>query len=229
MNIKKFMFGGQSASLENPYVHGAAGRKEWNDRYDNMKKSISHWQKAFFCAIAISILFACVLVKIATETKVQPFVVETNNGMPYAVKPMTSMSLHDQRLINYAMNQFIINARTIVHDTEAAKVLLNKVYSFSANNTINFLHDHYQKNNPFEMSAEYSVTVNIVNSLPLSKDTWQITWDEIKRDTHGGQVLGTTRWMANMTYKLGDVNQRFMTDNPFGFYVTNVSWSQSQS
>lgn len=228
MNIKQLIFGSQSSSLENPYVKGADGRKEWNDRYENMKQSINRWQKAFFCSILISIIFACVVAKLATESRVQPFVVETNNGMPYAVKQMTSMSLQDQRLINFALNQFIINARTIVHDTAAEKTLLNKVYSFSANNTINFLHDYYQKNNPFDLSAENTVTVNIVNSLPVSRDTWQITWDEIKRSTKGGHVLGVTRWMANMTYKFGDVNQRLITDNPFGFYVTQISWSQSQ-
>jgi type IV secretion system protein VirB5 len=235
MNIKQFIFGtknamvGKSGSPQNPYVKGAEGRKEWNDRYENMKKSIGAWQKAFFCSIAISIIFAIVTAKMASESRVQPFVVETNNGMPYAVKPMEAISSQDQRLINFTINQFIINARTIVNDTEAEKVLLNKVYAYSANNTISFLHDYYQKNNPFDLSGQYTVTVNIVNSLPISRDTWQITWDETKRSANGGNILGTTRWMANMTYKFGDVNQRFITDNPFGLYVTQVSWSKSQS
>jgi type IV secretory pathway TrbF-like protein len=231
MNRKQFIFGQRAKfeSLQNPYVKGAEGRKEWNDRYENMKKSIKTWQKAFFCSIAISILFAVVLAKIATESRVQPFVVETNHGMPYAVKRMESWSAQDQRIINFAMNQFIINARTVVNDIEAEKTLLNKVYAFSANNTIHFLHDYYQKNNPFDLSSQYNVTVNIVNSLPVSHDTWQIIWDETKRSNPGGNISGVTRWMASMTYKFGDVNQRFITDNPFGFYVTQVSWSQSQS
>src|ERR1043166_9351097 len=117
--------------------------------------------------------------------------------MPYAVKQMESISTHDQRLINFAMNQFIINARTIVNDIEAEKSLLNKVYAYSADNTIRSLHDYYQKNNPFDASTYNTITVNIVNSLPVSKYTWQITWDEIKRSSHGGNVLGTSRWMAN--------------------------------
>lgn len=217
----------RSDSLQNPYVRGAEGRKEWNDRYENMKKSTSTWQKAFFCSMAISLIFALIIVKMAGESRVQPFVVETNKGLPYAVKPLVAMSSHDAHLVNFALNQFIMNARTIINDAQAQKTLLNKVYAYSANNTMSFLHDYYQKNNPFDLSEHTTVTVNIINSLPLSKDTWQITWDETKQGANAS-ILGVTRWMANLTYKFGEVNQRFITDNPFGFYVINVSWSQSQ-
>jgi type IV secretion system protein TrbF len=213
----------------NPYVKGAEGRQEWNDRYGNMRQSIRHWKSAFFCSMAVSVIFACVLAKISMESRVQPFVVETNNGMPYAVKPMDSWSAHDQRLINFALNQFIVNARTIVNDNEAQKSSLNKVYAFSANNTLPFLKDYYEENNPYDLNSQYSVTVHIINSLPVSHDTWQITWDETRHNINGGNTVGVTRWMANLTYKFGEVNQQFLTDNPFGFYVTAVSWSQSQS
>jgi len=213
----------------NPYVKGAEGRREWNDRYGNMRQAIRHWKSAFFCSTVVSVIFALVLAKVSMESRVQPFVVETNNGMPYAVKPMESWSAHDQRLINFALNQFIVNSRSIVNDNEAETVSLHKAYAFSANHTIPFLRDYYEKNNPYNVNAAYSVTVNIINSLPVSQDTWQITWDETKHATNSGNPVSVTRWMANLTYKFGDVNPQFLTDNPFGFYVTDVSWSQSQS
>jgi len=213
--------------ISNPYVKGAEGRQEWNDRYDNMRQSISYWRKAFFCAIAMSILFALIMAKMASQSRIEPFVVETNEGVPYAVKAMSSMSLHDERLINFAINQFIINARTILHDTAAEKTLLDKVYAYSANHTLGFLRDFYQKNDPYELSNHYTITVNIINSLPLSHDTWQITWDEIKRSTSDGNMISTTRWMANISYQFGDVNPNFISDNPFGFYITQLSWAQN--
>jgi type IV secretion system protein VirB5 len=240
MSLKRFIFGdkvSQSTSEKkiankntsnNPFISGAEGRKEWNDRYMNMAKSIKNWQLAFAAAMAMAVILAFVVAKIATESKVQPFVVETNNGMPYALKPMPTLSAHDQKLINFAVNQFIINAKTIISDTEAEKTLLNKVYAYSANNTINFLHDYYQTNNPFNLASQYTVSVKIINSLPISNDTWQVTWEETKRSTTGGNILGVTRWMANLTYKFGDVNPKFMNDNPFGLYITDITWSQSQ-
>jgi type IV secretory pathway TrbF-like protein len=213
---------------ENPFVKDAEGRKEWNDRFLNMKTTIKHWQLAFFAAIASVAILSFVVMKVASESKVQPFVVETNNGIPVAIKPVTALSAKDQMLINYAVNQFIINARTIISDNEAEKAILNKVYAYSADNTISYLHDYYQKNNPFDQSSQFNVSVNIFNSLPISKDTWQVTWDETKRSISSGVVISTTRWMANVTYKFAEVNTKYINDNPFGLYITQVSWSQSQ-
>jgi type IV secretory pathway TrbF-like protein len=35
-------------TLQNPYIKGAEGRKEWNDRYMNMAQAMRNWQIAFF-------------------------------------------------------------------------------------------------------------------------------------------------------------------------------------
>lgn len=216
-------------NTQNPYLKGAEGRKEWNDRYMNMTNAIRHWRYAFFCSLIIIIIFSLVVAKLALSTKVQPFIVETSHGMPIAIKSLKSGSVYDHRLINFAINQFIINARTVLSDISAEKTLLNKVYAFSANETITYLQSYYQKNNPFDLALDYSVTVRIVNSLPIGKDTWQVVWDEEKRSRIPGSPIQLTRWMAHLTYKLGDINQQFMMDNPFGFYITQVSWSQSQN
>lgn len=222
------MLGNKLEPITNPYVYGAEGKKEWNDRYENMRNATRNWQIAFFCAISISVIFAGVVAKIATEARVQPYIVETNQGQPIAIKPMEALSAYDQRISNYAVNQFVINSRTIVNDAEAERALLNRVYAFSANDTIPFLQDYYQKNNPLELGGRESVSINIVNSLLLSKDTWQVTWDETKRNVSGGQV-SKTRWMANISTKVGEVGQKFINDNPFGIYITQVNWSQSHS
>jgi type IV secretion system protein TrbF len=212
----------------NPYVKGALGRKEWNDRYLNMKQIIFKWQIAFFALLIVNMILAIGMVKIARSNKIQPFVVETNKGMPYTLHKVDAIPMHDEKLINYAMNQFIINARTIINDSEAQKTFLNKLYAYSAENTISFLHDYYQQNNPFARAMKSTVTVSIVSSLPISKNTWQITWDEIAHASQSGAVLSTTRWIANMNYKFGKVNMDFLNDNPFGIYITNVTWAPSQ-
>lgn len=216
---------------ENPYVKEAEGQKEWNDRFINMKNTIRYWQISFFATIISVIILSLVIAKIASESKVQPFIVETNKGIPVSIKPLASLSAvspKDRMIINYAVNQFIINARTIIKDGDAEKELLNRVYAYSADNTIPYLHDYFQKNNPFELAAEYSVAVDIVNSFPISNDTWQVIWDETKRSSNTGIVLSTNRWIANVSYKFSDVNTKFINDNPFGLYVSQVSWSKNQ-
>jgi len=217
----------KSALLQNPFVLGAEGRKEWNDRYETLSKITWDWKKAFFSSIALSIVLALGLIHVASQSKVQPFAVEVSKGMPIAIKAMTPMNGSQQStLINYAVTRFISNARTILSDADGEKRLLDKVYAYSANDTIKFMREYYEKNNPFDLASQYTVSINIINSLPISKDTWQITWDEQKRSANGGNLINVTRWEANVTYKFGEVNQNLMTDNPWGLYVTQISWSQ---
>lgn len=207
----------------NPYIN--EGRREWNDRYGSMQQSLRVWQCAFFGALFVIVVLGCVLGYLATTSKVQPFVVETHEGMPYAMAPIHSASMNDQRFINFAINQFILNARTIVQDPLAQKALLDKVYAYAANQTLPFLHDYYQSHQPFEIAQQATVNVSIVSSLPLSAHLWQVMWDETVHRHTDSNHTETTRWIANVTYQLGDVNPAFLNANPFGLYITQVSWT----
>jgi len=83
----------------------------------------------------------------------------------------------------------------------------------------------HKKNDPFQLASQYTLVVEIVHAMPTGKNTWQITWDEIKSDTATGTELGTQRWIGYFDYALKDVDPKQMNDNPFGFYVTHVSWA----
>jgi type IV secretion system protein VirB5 len=169
--------------------------------------AVRNWQLAFAVMSTIAVLLTFGIIRSAMQTKVQPFVVETCNNVPSNIE------------------QFIINARTIISDPQAEKTLLNKVYAYSADNTLTFLRDYYEKNNPLVLSTQYTILVSNINPMKLSPNTWQITWEETKQNTSGG-LMEKSRWMAMLTYRMGDVNPKFITDNPFGIYVTEVSWSQ---
>jgi type IV secretory pathway TrbF-like protein len=187
-----------------------------------------YWQIAFGGSLLLSIIFSVGLVVVSCQSKIKPFIVETQQGQPYAIHTGTRISLSDERLINFALNQFIINSRTVLPDNAAQKQLTQKVYAYSADQTIGYLHDYYQANNPFEKIAEYTVDVSIINAMPLTQNTWQITWDETKRNLLDHSALSQTRWLANITFAFAEPNEKFLNDNPFGLYVTHLNWSQNQ-
>ncbi len=217
-----------SESITNPYVKGAEGKRLWDDRYMNMKKMIRSWQSAFWCSMAVTIILALVVAKIATESRVEPFAVETNKGMPYAIKPINvTMSANDQRLVNFAIDQFIINTRTIMSDPKGEGLMLDKAYAYAADEALSMLQEYFANTDPYKIAQKYTVSVNIVNAMPLSKNTWQITWDETQHFI-GDEPSVTTRWMANVTYRMGDINPDFVDQNPFGLYITKLSWSKTQ-
>src|SRR5262249_29980949 len=130
--------------------------------------------------------------------------------------------------INYALNQFIINVRSVSSDSDAEKHILTQAYAFSAKQTKGFLTEYFALNDPFKINKQYTIAIQIINSLAIGKNTWQITWDEIQKDIHSPISLKKTRWMAQLHYELGAVNPHFITENPFGIYVTGLTWSENQ-
>jgi type IV secretory pathway TrbF-like protein len=215
-------------SGQNPFVAGSEGREEWNDRYFNMKKAIRNWQIAFLITSLSVIILSLLLVKITTQSQIKPYVVETCNGNPQAILPVTGNVPQEDKLVNYAISQFIVNARSIVSDGDAEKMALDKVYAFSADRTIEFLRNYFNKNNPFLLATQKTIQAIIVNSMKISPHTWQITWEETEKRTNDEESNKKTRWAAMITYRMGTPNEKFINQNPFGIYFTEISWSKIQ-
>lgn len=212
----------------NPFL-GAEGRREWSDRYGDMAKHIRGWQGAFGVAMLAIMVLVVVNVKLSTQSRIQPFAVELNQGVPVAIQPMNEMKLNDPHIVHFFIEHFMENVRTVVSDVEAQKHLLNSVYAFAAEKTLPFLKEYYMKNNPLERAQSMTVHVHVINILPLSDNTCQVIWEETSRNIMNGDVLQKTRWLANVTYKkTGKVSTDTAKDNPFGLYITNLTWSQSQ-
>ncbi len=205
----------------NPYLQEIPARQEWHDQ--------RYWQWAFAAVSLVAIIQAFFIGKLALRSSLEPFVVETNQGLPYALAAVKSVSPKDSRIINYALNQFIINARSVLSDSDAEKQLLTQAYAFSAKLTKPFLTEYYNRHDPFKLNKQYTISVQIINSLPIGKNTWQITWDEFEKDIHSPVILKKTRWLAQINYELGAVNPHFLNENPFGIYVTDLTWSQNQT
>lgn len=218
----------RSESIENPYTAGAPGRKEWNDRYFNMNSTIKQLQIVSYAMLGLVAIFALLMVREANKVKVEPFVVEMSDGMPIAIKDMSEGDPNDVRIILFALEQFIVNARSIVGDDTAEKTMLAKTYAYASDKAVTFLNEYYKENDPFDIAASYTTSVDIVNTLKMGNNTYQITWDETERNNTNGAIINKTRWIGNVTYRMGDVDKRFVKDNPFGLYVSQLSWSQNK-
>ncbi len=220
-------------TTENLYV-GEAGRREWNDRYGLMAYQTRLWQGAFGAAMVVVLALTVVVVKVSNESTIKAFAVETNQGVPISMHPMEALgdsSVNEQQIINYALNEFIIGTRGVLGDNEAEKNVLAKVYAFASEKALIFLNGYYKEaqNNPFEKVAKTTTQVTIVNTLSLSPHTAQVIWDETERDSMSGEIISKNRWIASMTYKRGPVNAQIALLNPFGIYITDLSWSKNQS
>jgi type IV secretory pathway TrbF-like protein len=54
-----------------------------------------------------------------------------------------------------------------------------------------------------------------------------MTWQEIKRTT-AGKIVSKNYYTGQLTYKKSISNGENYNYNPFGIYVTDISWSRVQ-
>lgn len=210
----------------NPFTKDGIRNKATDDRYMNLAISKRNWQIAAFIFIGVIVLQDIQLGRTAVHSKVEPWLVELNNGQVVnAVRGKPLDPSEKGKLINIYLRSYIRDARTVNSDTELQKSLLDKVYARTTEKATAYLNEYYNTNNPFKLAAKFTVLPEIVYVLPMSDNTWEITWDERKRSAVDGSLIETNRFVALVSYKVAAATN--MDLNPFGIYITNLTWSKS--
>jgi type IV secretion system protein VirB5 len=213
---------GKGNDSANPYLNA---RREWDERYGNLIVRARNWRYAAFCAFGIAALAVAGVVWIGSQSKIQPYVVQVDQlGGPVAVAmPVRdSQKLVTQRVAEALVSNWVWDARTVLNDQNAQKVLIDRVYAMAGANASAFLSGYYKDNPPFGFTRSVSIT----SVMPLSQDSFQVTWDEVKVQS-GQQVV--EHWKANITISV-DPNlantPQVNLASPMGLYIREVTWTQ---
>jgi type IV secretion system protein VirB5 len=211
-------------TVANPYLNA---RREHDEEFGSFIVRARNWRYAAFCSFGIAVIAVAGVVWIGAQSKIQPYVVQVDQlGGPVAVAmPVRdSQQAVTQRVAEALVSNWIWDARTTLGDQNAQKVLIDRVYAMAGTNAASYLSAWYRRNPPLD-SATKAVTVTSV--LAISKDTYQVTWDETK--TQLGQQGTTEHWKANVTTgmdpKLAE-SPKVSLASPMGMYVRDVSWTQ---
>jgi type IV secretory pathway TrbF-like protein len=212
--------------MESPYV---TARREWNERYGSYIARARTWQLVALAAMALSAILGLCLVKIASQSRVQPFIVEVNKlGEAVGVRMADAAAgMPDEKITRYQLANFITNARSVTPDPIVQKRWLDSVYAVSTPSASNFLNEFYRKSDPFQRGRTNMVAVEITTPpLPLSKTSWQVEWTETSRGMNG-LVEGTTRWQAVIAISFfpGTTPQQIIA-NPTGIVIDTINWTQ---
>ena len=80
------------------------------------------------------------------------------------------------------------------------------------------------------MAAQSVKEIHITSVLRLSAHTVEIHWQERMHGVQSGQLKQTAAYIAQLTYQYGkpSKNTHILRVNPFGFYITHLSWSEDQ-
>lgn len=218
----------------NPYIEA---RRVWDDRYADLVLGKRNWQIAAAGLLALSLLLAFGLVRVSTRSRFVPYIVRVD-GLGYALAAPTALGentsqLTTERMIRYELAGFIRDAREVITDPQAEHQIIGEVYSRVRGAAYKFLENYYHEqslaHDPFKVAQHQTVTVQIDSILKLSDSTWQVRWTEQALGLDGAPI-SSTHWEAvldtEMTPQASDTS---ILDNPLGFYVTRISWTEQRS
>ncbi len=207
-----------------PYL---AARREWDERYGDALARAANWRRAAFAALGLAALAVLGVVYVGAQSKIKPFVVELNAlGDPIALAQPVTGGAVAQRITEAQVANWVWNAKTVLPDPNAQKVLIKSVYAMLSNAAAGYLNDWYQKHPPFGASVITDVAITAV--LPVAAQTYQVDWSETSYQN--GRPLGPAQqWKANITVTQDRAQARSpqaLIANPLGIFITNVTWTQ---
>ena len=218
-----------STKTVDPYIKA---RKEYDEITHNINASKRNWQRiAFVLGMALIVSITSNIFTI-NRAHVVPYIVQVDNvGRAIATVEAKQLPLNDERIIKAFVYQYIEMARGVISDPEALRNNLTMVYQESIKSVqSNFLDPFYKDNNPFDYAQKKGTRhIELLVFLKEAENTYSVEWREIERN-YDNQVLDETHYKALVSViqipPSSEDQYRENPLNPFGLYVTSLSWSK---
>jgi type IV secretory pathway TrbF-like protein len=213
-----------------------AGRIAYDQLYgkqnDNAKKA---WRFLYFISF---ILLISIIINFAlgSESKVDPIVVKVDgNNQILDVEQAAGIDYKSlsPEFNTYWIEQFVKNARGISIDGQYESSMIKTAYAFTKGGATKTLQTFIETRDPYATAAKEVITVQINSVIPNiggSRNTTQVEWTEIAKDPKTQQVITEYEYTGQFTFaqaKKPPTKKDILEYNPFGFYVTNISWTQN--
>jgi len=208
---------------DSPYVKG---RMAWDELYGSKVIQIENNYRliACLCAVIFGLGFACW--HIASQSKVKPYIVQvTSNGQVITGMQAKSFDQNNipQSVVEGALYQFIVDARGITGDADVDQNNIYAAQALTTKNAFSTLSHYYQQNNPLIVGKTEKVNIQVIYEIPRTQNTYEVAWQETAT-TLDGQQISQKNFIADMTYKLGEVKD--IRYNPLGLYITDLTWTE---
>lgn len=204
----------------------------WNDIHAGLIHSVRRWQLATFLSLTALIVSGYANIKLYRQPTVVPIAVDPLTGSTVAVSRLSASDYEDKGIIRAQLFRFIENWRAILFDGEAMKKNLREAsQALTRELQTSFFRDYYRSNNPFEIARNAARDVHPISCLKHSEKTYLIEWKEIER-SRTNELQAERHFKAVITIgyapprRAEEINDN--PYNPFGIYITRISWEQIQ-
>ncbi|HEV2562276.1 MAG TPA: conjugal transfer protein TrbF [Rhizomicrobium sp.] len=206
-----------------PYQKAA---QMWDERIGSARVQAKNWRLAAIGALATSAILACGLVWLSAQSRVVPYVVQTDRlGEVQAVGPAIRNYQPNDAQIAYFLAHFIADVRSLSIDPIVVRKNWLEAYDYATDHGAAFLNDFARQNDPFKSVGERTVAVQVTSVVRVSDSSFQVKWieetydhDSLAKTEHWTAILSTVRHEPDSA----DVLRK----NPLGLYVDSINWSR---
>ncbi len=212
---------------ENPIL---AGRGAFAGAFGDLARGKRAWQVMAFGLLGLLGLVVAGFVRLASESRVTPYVVEVDKfGRAAAFGPADRTLESDPRIVEATLSVFLRNVRAVSSDGVVQRELLFRAYAHATGKARDFLDAYFASPDHDPRVVGQSVTraveINSILAVPGSS-VWRAQWTEHERPV----VLGLARdaaWEAYLTVVVRRPHAAAVVEeNPLGIYVSDLSWAE---
>jgi type IV secretion system protein VirB5 len=214
---------GQTPEPVTPYQRAAL---VWDERLGSARTQAANWRWMAFGCLALSVGLAIGLVRMASESRVTPYVVEVDKlGQIQAVEPAERGGTPTDAEIAWQLARFVQDVRSLPLDPIVLRHDWLEAYEFAGDRAAATLNDFARQRDPFKAVGERTVSVEVTSVVRASPDSFQVKWSE--QSFRNGAFERTERWTGILTVTIHrPTTADGLRKNPLGLYVLGLDWSR---
>ncbi|WP_297407405.1 type IV secretion system protein [uncultured Cetobacterium sp.] len=201
-----------------------------HDRYFILSKANNNKKKVIFILLLLQFFSLFIIGTIAIKTNIRTYIVEKdhNNYTIYGYANDLSKKVYkpDEQTKIYFLENFIKKTRFLPSDLVLFKKNSIEANAFVIPSVATKIEQYLVKNDYGEkIKNQNTVDIDIISTLKLTKNTYQIRWIEKIYDTTG-KIKEKNLMVGVLTVQIDrPKNEEQIKYNPLGIYITDISQS----
>jgi type IV secretion system protein TrbF len=206
-----------------PYQRAA---QVWDERLGSARTQAKNWRLMAFGCLTLVIGLAGGLVKVSSESRVTPYVVEFDKlGEVQAIGPAERDWTPSDAEIAWQLARFIQDVRSLPLDPIILRRNWLEAYDFASDRAAATLNDFARQRDPFKAVGERTVSIEVTSVVRASPDSFQVKWTE--QAFRNGALERTERWTGILSVVIHrPTTADVLRKNPLGLYVLGLDWSR---
>lgn len=201
------------------------------DRYLDLAKSNDNKRKIIFSLIILQLFSLIIIGQLSFGNSIRTYIIEKDNNnytlLGYANDLSSKTYQTDDKSVAYFINNFVRKSRYLSSDLVLYKKNYEEIMFFMTDSTNNKLEQFLIDSGYREKIKEKkTVDIEILSTLKLTDDTYQVRWIEKTYDEYG-KLRGRDLMVGVYTYKFTNPkNKEMIKYNPLNILITDISQSK---